>query len=220
MTRRAGGTELDGSGGRSSGERDADAGNHVGCVLLAAGESTRFGGENKLLAAVDGTPMVRRSARTLLDANAAEVVVVVGHQRGAVREALAGLDVEFRRVESYAAGQSESVRAGVDAARRAGWDAAVFALGDMPFLDPSTVDELLRAYARTGGSIVAPTYRGRRGNPVLFDAIHFDALARVSGDRGGRRIVDEHPDAVLVDTDDLGVVRDVDYEAELERDPE
>lgn len=122
--------------------------------------------------------------------------------------------------ENYAAGQSESVRASVDAVRRAEWDAAVFALGDMPFLDSSTVDELLRTYMRTGESFVAPAYRTTRGNPVLFGAVHFDALARVSGDRGGRRIVDEHPDAVLVDTDGPGVVRDVDYEAELESDPQ
>lgn len=202
-----------------SGEGTDDASDipdrRVGGVLLAGGQSTRFEAGNKLLTAVDGTPIVRRSATTLLDSRLEEVVVVVGHQADAVRDALDGVEVATRRNEAYAEGQSTSVREGVSAARERGWDAAVFALGDMPFVSPATVNALLDTYVAGEGSIVAAAYEGKRGNPVLFDAEHFDSLAEVSGDRGGRRIVEESSDAVLVDTGDPGTTRDIDYEADL-----
>lgn len=196
---------------------DDGAPSRVGGVVLAAGESRRFDGGNKLLASVDGTPMVRQSAATLLDARLDGVVAIVGHEAEAVRGALDGLGVSTRRNGAYAAGQSASVREGVGAARQRGWDAAVFALGDMPFVSPATVDALVEVHAAGGGSIVAPTYESERGNPVLFDAACFDALAEVSGDSGGRRLVAERPDSAFVPVDDPGVRRDVDRRADVAR---
>lgn len=187
----------------------------VGGVLLAAGRSTRFDAGNKLLATVDGTPIVCQSATTLLDSRLDEVVVVVGHQADAVCDALDGVEVTMRRNGAYSTGQSTSVREGVSAARDRGWDAVVFALGDMPFVSPATVNALLDTYAAGEGSVVAAAYEGKRGNPVLFDAVHFDSLAEVSGDRGGRRVVEESSDVVCVDIGDPGTTRDVDYEADL-----
>ncbi len=189
----------------------------VGGVVLAAGESRRFDGGNKLLAAVEGTPIVRRSAATLLDSRLDDVVAIVGHEAEAVQNAFDGLEMVVRRNEEYTEGQSTSVREGIVASRERGWDAVVFALGDMPFVSPSTVNTLLDAYAAGEGSIVAAAYDGTRGNPVLFDASHFDALAQVTGDRGGRRLVGENPNSVLVETEDPGTVRDIDSETDLKR---
>lgn len=203
---------------RNRGAVRSDGGDRrVGAVLLAAGESNRFEGGNKLLASVDGTPIVRRTAETLAESGVDGVVVVVGHDAGRVRDALDGTDVVFRDNPDYAEGQSTSVREGVGAARERGWDATVFALGDMPFVDGNSVDSLLESYADGEGSIVAAAYEGKRGNPVLFDRQHFGTLADVTGDVGGRRLVEEHDDAVLVETGDPGVTRDVDYEADLEK---
>ena len=195
----------------------SDAAAAVGGVLLAAGRSTRFDAGNKLLAEVDGVPIVRRAAETLCRSAVDEVVVVLGHEADRVAEALDGLDVTARRNEDYDGGQSTSVGTGVEVARRDGWDAVVFALGDMPFVRPATVDALRAVYEAGDGTIAAAAYEGKRGHPVLFGAEHYDALASVTGDRGGRRLVEEHEDAVLVETDDPGVTRDVDYEADLRK---
>jgi molybdenum cofactor cytidylyltransferase len=194
---------------------DDDESLDVGGVVLAAGKGTRFEGGNKLLATVEETPIVRRAAETLMRSSVDDVLAVVGHEADRVTDALSDLDVSVRRNENYAAGQSTSVRTGVDAARDADWDAVVFMLGDMPFVRPSTVDRLRTAYAKGEGTIVAPAYEGQRGNPVLFGRQHYDALATVSGDRGGRRLIENHENAVFVDTEDPGVTRDVDYRADL-----
>lgn len=199
---------------------DAPAGapddRRVAGVLLAAGTSSRFGEANKLLAALDGEPVVRHAARTLLDPAAGldRVVAVVGHEADRVRAALPdGLAVVEN--PNYERGQATSVQAGVEAVREA--DAAVFALGDLPRVRPETVGLLVRAFRAGLGDPLAAACEGRRGNPVLFGARHFDALADVAGDTGGRRILLESDDAALVETGDPGVLRDVDTPEDLER---
>ena len=178
----------------AAGETDAPSpAPRVAGVLLAAGTSSRFGDANKLLATVDGEPVVRRAARTLTEAGLDPVVVVVGHEAERVRTAVEDLPAETVDNDAYAAGQSTSVRTGIDTVRGedprargdAPVDAAVVALGDMPFVDPGTVEALVAAYAAGAGDALAAAHEGDRGNPVLFDRGFFDRLAAVDGDVGG-----------------------------------
>lgn len=193
---------------------DPDRSGIVG-VVLAAGESSRFGAANKLLATIDGEPLVRRAATTLLDAGL-EVVVVLGHDAATVRDALDGLDVSFASNPAYDEGQSTSVRRGVEVASARDADAAVFLPGDMPFVAPGTVRALLAAYRAGAGEALAVAHEGVRGNPVLFDRACFDALRAVEGDVGGRSVLLAHENAALVRVDDPGVRTDVDTRDELD----
>jgi molybdenum cofactor cytidylyltransferase len=195
-------------------EGDGD-GTVVG-VLLAAGESTRFGEANKLLAEWDGAPLVAHTARTLCRSTVDAVVVVVGHEADRVRAAVADHDVTVVDNPDYEAGQATSVRRGVTAARDRGADAVLFALGDMPTVRAVTVDRLVAAFRAGAGSALAAAYEGTRGNPVLFGARHFDALADVTGDAGGRDILLTADDAALVETGDPGVLLDIDRPADLD----
>lgn len=187
-------------------------------VLLAAGTSSRYGESNKLLVDLDGEPLVRHVARALLESSVSPVVVVLGHEADRVRDALAGLDVEFVENPDYREGQATSVRRGIEAlrARKETPDAAVFALGDMPAVSAETVDLLVRAYRAGAGEALAAAHEGERGNPVLFDSRFFDALADVSGDVGGRQILLTSDRSALIETGDPGVVRDVDRPADVE----
>lgn len=202
-------------------------------VLLAAGDSQRFGDRNKLLVDVDGgertggsratsdrrsdsEPMARRAARSLVDAELERVIAVVGYEADRVREALAGLDVQTVENPDYAEGQSTSLAVGTRAAREAGAAAVCYALGDMPWVEPATVDALVQAYLADAGDPLAAAYRGDRGNPTLFDARHFDALEDVEGDVGGREILLTDDRAALVETGDPGVRRDVDERSDLD----
>lgn len=191
----------------------------VAGVLLAAGTSSRFGDANKLLASVDGEPLVRHTGRTLANAALSPRVAVVGHDATRVHGALDGLGFTVVHNPDYERGQSTSVRTGVetlvDVASVAG---AVFVLGDMPFVEPATVEALVAAYRRGDGTALAAAYDGRRGNPVLFDARHFDALADGSGDVGGREVLLDGDDSALVETGDPGVRRDVDTRDDLDAD--
>lgn len=196
---------------------EASALRGVAGVLLAAGESSRFGEDNKLLVEVDGSPVVRRAATTLLDAGLGTVLVVIGHEAEAVRGALSGLDCAFVENPDHEEGQATSVAAGVESLLEGPVvpDAAVFALGDMPAVTPETVRRLVGAYRSGLGNALAAAFEGRRGNPVLFDAEFLPALGAVDGDRGARDILLSSERAALVETGDPGVLADVDEPADL-----
>lgn len=153
-------------------------------------------GQPKQLLPFDGEPLVRRVARQALASRLAEVIVVVGHAAGAVREALAGLDVRLVDNPAYAQGQSTSVIAGVEAIRPQA-DAALFLMADQPFLDATLIDRLIAAYEDTGAPIVVPVFEGRRGSPALFDRSLFAELRQITGDEGGRQLLQRHRDAVV-----------------------
>lgn len=206
--------------------RDTESGAvRVAGVLLAAGTGSRFGSANKLLATIDGTPLVRLAARTLIEAGLTPLVAVVGYESDRVASALDGLPFEIVENPAYETGQATSVRAAVDALTDetgsddgATVDAAVFALGDMPSVAPATVRTLVDVYTDSSElTALAAAFEGRRGNPVLFDARHFAALADVSGDVGGREILLREAGSALVETGDPGVRRDVDTPRDLDR---
>ena len=194
-----------------TGTRDAT----VAGVLLAAGTSSRFGETNKLLADLDGVPLVRYAGWTLARGAVDPLVAVVGADGERVAAALEGLGFAVVENRAYESGQATSVRAGVRALEDA--RGAVFALGDMPFVDPGTVDALVAAHRAGLGTALAAACNGERGNPVLFDERYFEALTDVSGDVGGREILLTGGNSVLVETGDPGVRRDVDEQADLER---
>lgn len=196
---------------------DAPPSERIGSILLAAGMSRRFDNGNKLLAEIDGKTLVRHATESVLASPVDEVIVVVGYDEHMVREALSGLNVAFVTNNDYEAGQSTSVRAGVAAACERDWSAAIFALGDMPNVSPESIERLVRAYTANYGSILAVAYNHKRGNPTLFDAVHFDALARIEDDTGGRELIIKSDNAALVETNDPGVMYDVDYRDDLDR---
>lgn len=184
-------------------------------VVLAAGTSSRYGEANKLLATLDGRPLVAHAVETLVDSDCDGVTVVVGWESDRVAEAVANFDVEVVENPAFADGQSTSLRCGVERAAAHDADAVLIALGDMPAVDPTSVDLLVEAYERGVADVLAGAVAGQRGNPVLFDAAYFDVLAAVEGDTGGRSLLTPEEGAVAVETGDAGVRRDVDRPADL-----
>lgn len=189
----------------------------VAAIVLAAGRSTRMGATNKLLADIDGVPMVRRVVDAALASRADNVLVVTGHEAARVEAALAGLDVLFVHNPDHADGLSTSVRAGVTAvpAKAAG---AIVLLGDMPEIDTAAIDALVAAFRDADGRcIVAATAAGKRGNPVVWPASLFDALRAATGDTGGRPVLMRHADAIRHVEIGAAARYDIDTPADLTR---
>ncbi|MCY4237179.1 MAG: molybdopterin-binding/glycosyltransferase family 2 protein [Rhodospirillaceae bacterium] len=186
----------------------------VDAVLLAAGQSRRMGSRNKLLESIGGRAMIRRVCETIELSGIRRLIVVTGHEAEAVSEALSGTASRFVHNPDYAAGMGSSIAAGVHAAYDSmdPPEAIIICLGDMPEVTANMIDRLIENYdADAGRTIVVATYRGQRGNPVLWDHRFADDLANLSGDKGGRDILNEHGEHVItVDLDDAAVLRDVD----------
>jgi len=187
-------------------------------ILLAAGRGRRFdpsGQRNKLLQLLaDGEPVVATCARKLLAATARVVVVVApGDDRVGTLLGALGCDVTVcpDADGGMAASLTHALRHSLSSvpAPRA-W---LVALGDMPYVDGSTLHALAAALA-AGAGIAAPVVAGRRGNPVGFGAVHREALLAVRGDAGARHLLRMFPVTEVV-VADPGILRDIDVPADL-----
>jgi molybdenum cofactor cytidylyltransferase len=189
----------------------------IGALLLAAGQSRRMGGPNKLLAEIDGLPMVARVAQRLLASRARPIVAVLGNQAEAVDAALGKLPVERVRNPDFAAGLSTSLKRGI-AALPDDLEGVIVCLGDMPLISGRHLDRLIAAFnPLEGRAIIVPTRRGKRGNPVLWSKRFFAGMAGLAGDVGAKHLIGEHAELVAeVEMDDDAVLVDIDTPEALE----
>ena len=169
-------------------------------LLLAAGRSTRFGAD-KLLALVDGAPVLSWSASAL----AAEVdalYLVVPPEAAARLLAVSGVEavmVEHARRDD---GLASSIGAGV-AALPPHVEAVVIALADQPFVSAGIVRRLRERWSAGGVVAVAPRYHDGRGHPVLFGRSAFAALQALEGDGGAKALLESlGPGLALVDVEE------------------
>jgi molybdenum cofactor cytidylyltransferase len=177
-------------------------------IILAAGESTRFGAPKQLLD-WKGKPFVRQVAETALQAGLWPVVVVTGFHAADIESTLNGLPVSIVRNPEFQQGQSASIRAGVGSlSGKEG--AAIFLLADQPQIPVDVIRALVESHGQNMQTILAPlVLEERRANPVLFDRGTFSDLMQLTGDMGGRGIFDKHRVEYLPWHDDI-LLLDVD----------
>jgi molybdenum cofactor cytidylyltransferase len=184
----------------------------LGAVLLAGGASRRFGAENKLLAEIDGTPIVARVARQILAGGVSEVVVVTGAEHDVYVGALAGLPLQLVQNAAWNDGIGSSIAAGVRALSETPHGAFIVP-GDLPNLTAEVFRRLGAAFAEAGGlSVIVPvTAEGAQRNPVLWPRRLFPKLAALSGPKGGKSLLDTLGDQrVDVAFDDESLFADID----------
>ena len=179
----------------------------IGGLVLAAGAGTRFGSASKLLAELDGRPLVEHAIRAQCQvAELERVVVVLGSAAEEVRAR-----VGFGRAEpvvcpDWAEGQAMSLRWGVQAL--AGASKVIVTLGDEPLLSAEVIARFLD---EPGGA--RATYNGRPGHPVVLGTEQLRAIDGLSGDHGARRLLRDGP---RIECAELCSGRDVDTEEDLE----
>lgn len=184
----------------------------ITAIVLAAGTSSRYGAENKLLQPFAGSTVLRTVVQCMRDGGAAQVVVVTGHQANEIRASLAGVNATFAHNAQYQTGeQVSSVKIGLAAAAALGAEAALIMLGDMPLLPPAIVRRITRAYALGCGGIIAPRYGAIRGHPVLIARRLWPQAHALPDGAPMRRLLEAHPaDVALLQVNTDSVLRDVD----------
>jgi len=183
-------------------------------IVLAAGESKRFGQPKQLLD-YRGQPFVRTVAQTALSAGLSPVIVVTGANAEQVEAAIHGLPLTINRNPNWKDGQSTSLRTGLQALPGE-IGAAIFLLADQPQVTPTVLRALVERHSLDLNLIVAPLVAGQRANPVLFDRITFPDLMALTGDVGGRALFSIYPPSYLPWHDENLLV-DVDTPDDLKR---
>ncbi|MEK1890281.1 MAG: molybdopterin-binding/glycosyltransferase family 2 protein [Phyllobacterium sp.] len=190
--------------------RPSSSRSDVAIAVLAAGQSTRMNGSNKLLATFGGTSLIRRSTLTAIRAGGHQVIVVLGHMAQECSAALEGLNVVIAINRDYASGLASSLQTAIKHVP-ASADGVMMLLADMPALSSAHIDTMITRFREAGAqSIVRATFNGKRGNPVLLPRQLFDEVFTLAGDVGARHLI-ERGDFPLIDVE-LGEAAAIDVD--------
>ncbi len=188
----------------------------VAAIILAAGRSSRMG-SHKLLLPFRGRPIVNWVLAAACASQADPVIVIIGHEAEKIDAALRA-ERWFLAIHNpwYVEGMSTSLRIGL-AATPKDVDGAIILLGDQPLVTAEIINAMIAESAREPDAIIAASYEGRRGNPVLFPRQYFAELDTTTGDEGGRSVLTRYPERVrLVEIDDALAGFDVDTPEEYQ----
>ena len=183
----------------------------LGCVVLAAGQGVRFGG-NKLVSPLAGQPVLARVLASLPRDRLERIAVVASSQ--AVEQLCQKSGLPCLRYGGGA--QSDSIRLGIGAME--GTDGCLFVMGDQPLCTRQSMERLLDAFLDQPQAVVRLSYQGRPCSPVLFPSCYYPNLAALSGEQGGIAAVrDLHPSFRFVEAEEEAELWDSDTPEELRR---
>lgn len=190
-------------------------GPRVGCVILAAGEGRRFGG-NKLIALYKGRPLVQRAIDAAGMSQALTCTLVIGADAEALLSAVDSRRCAIVSNPEWREGIASSIRAGLH--RHESDDACVLLVGDEPLVAGADIDALIASFADHPKSISALRAGRVWGTPVLFPRPDLKALARLRGDSGAKRYAQTQKKRLrLIDAANPRAFADVDTRADLAR---
>ncbi|MEM8493611.1 MAG: nucleotidyltransferase family protein [Pseudomonadota bacterium] len=183
----------------------------VGVLVLAAGQSVRFGSDKRLALMTDGRQLIEATL-TAVRESGLPAYVCVGEEDQHLGEQLRSSGQSVYRCKRSREGMGSTLAEGISMLPE--WEGVLIALADMPWIQATTYQ--LVAERINGSAICAPSYQGQRGHPVGFGKNHWPALAALSGPTGAAGLIKSQGQWVeLIATDDPGIVRDVDRPADL-----
>ena len=181
----------------------------ISAILVAAGESKRMG-ELKQLMPFRKSTILEQTIDNLLNSTVNEIILVLGFKAEEITKIIAAKSIEIALNPDYQEGMSTSIIKGLDLVDDR-TEAIMLALADQPFIDSKIIDRLIQQFYAHDKGIVIPAYRGKRGHPVIFAAKYKTELRRLTGDTGGRQIIEEHLDDILeITVDSPGINIDID----------
>ena len=191
----------------------------ISAILLAAGQSSRMNGVNKLCKKIDGIPLIQHSTKNILNSSINELIIVVGYEKEKI-ENIIGVNKRIRFVynKDFVKGMSSSIKIGLSHISKKS-EAFFICLGDMPKINQSIYNKLIKSRCNYNKKInykykkdiIIPVYDGVKGNPILFSSLMKNQIMSIQGDHGAKSIIDANKEKVLnVKINSKSIIEDFD----------
>ncbi|MFA9560256.1 nucleotidyltransferase family protein [Evansella sp. AB-rgal1] len=194
----------------------------ISAIILAAGRSSRMGSPKQLLQ-FNGKNMLEMVIESVAVHAFAQVVVVVGHQHQQIMNSvkLQNVKIDWVLNEKYMEGQSTSFAKGIQQMKNT-ISSAMFFLGDQPFIQKETIDNIImegeeKQKQVSSPFVIRPFYIEEPGHPVLFHNIRNLDLTQLSGDEGGKGLMQQIKNKVKLQIDDPFTTMDIDTPKDYEK---
>ena len=167
----------------------------ISAILLAAGQSKRMNGENKLTKKIQDIPLIKLSVKNVLTSPIDELIVVLGYQKEII-EKLIDKNEKIKLVfnKDFESGMASSIKTGLNNLP-VKTEAFFICLGDMPLVNSDIYNQLIKS--RSQKDILVPTYKNQQGNPVLFNILMKEKIMTITGDIGAKKILESNKDKIL-----------------------
>ena len=187
----------------------------LGAIVLAAGESKRFGETNKLHELIDGGTVAECVLKTVASIGFGRRVAVGASGDERLAKVAEQFGFELVKNQNPAGGIASSIALGIE--QMDAMVGVIVFLGDLPFVKPSTFLRLVDVfYENDAKNIVRPACQGQPGHPVIFPARFATALSKLEGDEGAKSLIEENRSVLtVVDSSDRGTVADIDVQSDL-----
>ena len=158
----------------------------ISAILLAAGQSKRMNGENKLTKKIQGIPLIKLSVKNILASPVDELIIVLGHQKEIIEKLIDKNEkIKFVFNKDFESGMASSIKIGLNSLSEK-TEAFFICLGDMPMVNKKIYNHLISC--RKKKDIIAPTYNSIQGNPILFSKSMKSSIMTIKGDIGAKKI--------------------------------
>jgi molybdenum cofactor cytidylyltransferase len=177
----------------------------ITAILLAAGQSKRMNGENKLIKEIDGIPLIKYAVKNILGSTIDELIIVTGYEKEIIENAVdKNKKIKFVYNEGFRNGMASSIKAGLNQVSTKTMNFFI-CLADMPNVNQNIYNKLIKAKNNYNiklkpehkKEIVIPTSNGQDGNPVLFSIFMKTKVLKIDGDLGAKKIIEDNKAKIL-----------------------
>ena len=190
--------------------------NNIKKILLAAGESKRFGDKNKLSEIINGKPIINHILDTLCEIfHPSELIVIVGHEQNIIKNLIFNKDIKILENKDYKKGIGTSIALGVNNLNT-DIDGVMIIPADMPYINSKDLINLEKKFMELNcKKVVMPEHNSRIGNPVILPRIYFNILKNLKDDFGAKSLISKK-DVITIKTG-FGTIFDIDTKEELDK---
>jgi len=179
----------------------------IHCLLLSAGESSRFG-TPKALARLGEETIMGRLLKVLISSNVDGISVVLGYADNLIQPFILNhrkVNVVYNKDHKF--GQTSSFLAGLRALDSK-TEAVLLLPVDYPLVKTQTINTLIECYHEKKPQIIIPAFQGQKGHPPLFGMSLKQEFLALQMDQGINSVAHRHQETTTVlEMDDPGVIR-------------
>jgi molybdenum cofactor cytidylyltransferase len=177
----------------------------ISSILLAAGQSLRMKGENKLTKEIDGVPLIKYAVKNILGSSVDELIIVVGHEKEII-EKIIGDNKKIKIVynKDFVSGVASSIKIGLENISKKS-ESFFISLGNMPDVNQNIYNKLIKSKnsynkklsLKHKKEIIIPTFENQYGNPILFSKFMKEKIMKIKGDNGTKEVIQRNKDKIL-----------------------
>ena len=196
----------------------------ISAILLAAGQSKRMNGENKLAKEIQGIPLIKLSVKNILASSINELIIVLGHQKEIIEKLIDKNEkIKFIFNKDFESGMASSIKTGLDNLSEK-TEAFFICLGDMPMVNQNIYNKMIKTKLNYNKKlkpnfkkeIFIPTYEKKNGNPVLFTKHMKEKIMQISGDDGAKELIEIYKSKALhIPVKNRGITLDFDIQEDF-----